>query len=50
MSDVEAAVDLERDAGDEGGFVGRKPERGVGHVEKIDMEPKPGIEVHGDRK
>jgi hypothetical protein len=27
-----------------------KPPRGVRHVEKVDMEPKPGIEVHGDRQ
>ena len=32
--------------------VGSTPPRGVDkrHVEKIDMQPKPGIEVHGDRR
>jgi hypothetical protein len=32
--------------------VSSDPPRGVDarHVEKIDMEPKPGIEVHGDRQ
>jgi hypothetical protein len=32
--------------------VDSKPPRGVDarRVEKVDMEPKPGIEVHGDRK
>ncbi|MFT3897050.1 MAG: DUF4124 domain-containing protein [Thermomonas sp.] len=32
--------------------VGSEPPRGrdAKHVEKIDLEPKPGIEVHGDRE
>lgn len=29
--------------------VDSKPPRDARHVEKVDMEPKPGIEVHGDR-